>query len=75
ASETLVWLRLYTYRAHHNRQAVRKTGKMSNLQNSRESGNPVGLDESLNSRFRGNGRNPLLCPAKPFAFPKQSAGR
>ncbi|MCI0719897.1 MAG: hypothetical protein L0338_13140, partial [Acidobacteria bacterium] len=27
ASETLVWLRLYTDRAHNNRKAVRKTGK------------------------------------------------
>ncbi|MCI0623315.1 MAG: hypothetical protein L0387_16925, partial [Acidobacteria bacterium] len=27
ASETLVWLRLYTHRAHNNRKAVRKTGK------------------------------------------------
>ncbi|MCI0724372.1 MAG: hypothetical protein L0338_36215, partial [Acidobacteria bacterium] len=27
ASEALVWLRLYTDRAHNNRKAVRKTGK------------------------------------------------
>ncbi|MCI0626581.1 MAG: hypothetical protein L0387_33850, partial [Acidobacteria bacterium] len=39
ASETLVWLRLYTDRAHNNRKAVRKTGK--NVQ-------------SPDSCFRGN---------------------
>ncbi|MCI0421999.1 MAG: hypothetical protein L0312_22685, partial [Acidobacteria bacterium] len=32
ASETLVWLRLYTDRAHNDRKAVGKTGKMSSLQ-------------------------------------------
>ncbi|MCI0628212.1 MAG: hypothetical protein L0387_42265, partial [Acidobacteria bacterium] len=41
ASETLVWLRLYTDRAHNNRKAVRKTGNMSSLQRRSESGSHV----------------------------------
>ncbi|MCI0627924.1 MAG: hypothetical protein L0387_40785, partial [Acidobacteria bacterium] len=32
ASETLVWLRIYTDRAHNNRKAMRNPEKMSSLQ-------------------------------------------
>ncbi|MCI0623622.1 MAG: hypothetical protein L0387_18520, partial [Acidobacteria bacterium] len=53
ASETLVWLRLYTDRAHNNRKAVRKTGKNVQSPDSRFRGN----DELKPNRCRFMGRS------------------
>ncbi|MCI0620371.1 MAG: hypothetical protein L0387_01630, partial [Acidobacteria bacterium] len=54
ASETLVWLRLYTDRAHNNRKAVRKTGKNAQSPDARASGHPASALPLLQG-FRDSG--------------------
>ncbi|MCI0625307.1 MAG: hypothetical protein L0387_27300, partial [Acidobacteria bacterium] len=55
ASETPVWLRLYTDRAHNNRKAVRKTGKSVQSPGWRGApgGCPVGLRKPVTTTLEG----------------------